>query len=43
MAEQHDWLQARNRCGANTDCLAGEYRARIKGLGTWWDVLGMPG
>jgi uncharacterized protein len=41
MVEQRDWLEARNQCGRDYDCLAGEYRARIKGLGTWWDVLGM--
>ena len=43
MTEQNDWLQSRNRCLQDYDCLVGEYRARIKGLGTWWEVLGMPG
>lgn len=27
--DQRDWLNVRNRCGANFDCLAGEYDNRI--------------
>jgi uncharacterized protein len=31
--EQARWLQSRNACGADKDCLAGSYRARLQQLG----------
>jgi uncharacterized protein len=42
MVEQTRWLASRDRCGTNRDCLLGEYRARIMGLGMWWQRLGLP-
>jgi uncharacterized protein len=30
--EQARWLQTRNACGADKDCLAGSYRARLQQL-----------
>src|SRR5581483_7822123 len=30
--EQARWLQSRNACGADKDCLAGSYRARLQQL-----------
>lgn len=40
--EQREWLQSRQRCGGDVECLRASYKARLRALQQYYDDIDRP-